>query len=640
MDFLEHQKQAHARSRLLLWLFPVAALLVSFGVWFSLVGIAWLALEGVLTVFGDLSYTEGLGPDGWQGHLFDWRVAAVMIGATMLGIVISSLWMMHSLRGGGLTIALLMKGIPINPATTGHDRRQLLNIVEEMALASGMPVPPVFVIDSRSINAFAAGWSPESAVISVTQGLIDRLNRDEMQGVIAHEFSHIAHGDIRINARLVGVIHGIMAVGTFGRYISQPQEGRLDSDDLGHPIAIILAMITGVIIQLVGALGTVIGRVIQAAVSRQREFLADAAAVDYTRNPDGIAGALREIASRGGRNRLRNPNSSEFAHFFFSRPTSSLFATHPPLESRISRIAQVPVAELGLVATPGSAAASDAVQLGSAFAALQDLGDMQPSALEHARSLMDRLPIRLLDSIHDPVGAQAAILGFLIDDDPVLQFRQRSNITSQLGGPVVAELKALHPFLIAMDRVQQLVILDLAVPALSRLDRFHTDRLITVIESCIQADDRTDFFEWLVGRIILRRLNARLSLRVPRPGTRPLPAVIEEARAVVCMVARRGARTEDEASAAYAAGAAVIGAPSTPPDQATMTLSALDRALDALGEATPEAQLRLLRACLQTASHDGMIRTGEYQVVRAVADSLGLPMPPILPGALQSRPSA
>ena len=161
-----------------------------------------------------------------------------------------------------------------------------------------------------------------------------------------------------------------------------------------------------------------------------------------------------------------------------------------------------------------------------------------------------------------------------------------------------------------------------------------------VIESCIQADDRTDFFEWLVGRIILRRLKARLSLRVPRPGTRSLPAVIEEARSVVCMVARRGARTEDEASAAYAVGAAVIGAPSTPPDQATMTLSALDRALDALGEATPEAQVRLLRACLQTASHDGMIRTGEYQVVRAVADSLGLPMPPILPGALQSRPSA
>ena len=612
----------------------MAALLVSFGVWFSVVGLAWLVLEGVDAVIGDMSYAQGLGSDGWQGLLFDWRIALVMIVGTMLVIIISSIRMMISLRGGGLAIALLMKGIPINPATTGHERRQLLNIVEEMAIASGMPVPPVFVIDSRSINAFAAGWSPENAVISVTQGLIDRLNRDEMQGVIAHEFSHIVHGDTRINGRLVGVIHGIMAVGTLGKFLSSPEDDRLDSKYLAHPGAIIIAMIIGVIMQLVGAVGTLVGRMIQSAVSRQREFLADAAAVDYTRNPEGIAGALREIASRGGRNRFRNPNSSEFAHFFFSRPTSSIFATHPPLESRISRIEQVPVAELGRVAAPGSDATSDAVQLGAAFAALQDLGDMKPAALEHARSLMDRLPVRLLDSIHDPVGAQAAILGFLVDDDPVVQFRQRSNITSQLGGPIVAELKALHPFLIAMDRVQQLVILDLAVPALSRLDRFHTDRLIMVIESCIKADDRMDLFEWLVGRIILRRLKARVSLVVPRPGKRPLAAVLEEARAAVCMVARRGSRTEEEASAAYAAGATVLGANTTPPDQSAMTLAALDRALDALVEARPDVQVRVLRACLQTASHDGMIRTGEYQMVRAVADSLGLPMPPILPGRL------
>lgn len=640
MDFLEHQKKARGRSKALHWIFPFAVLLVAVGVWQV---VSW-SLRLLLPVFAAVSEN----PRAWEPHLEparqwlgSWEFALWTIGIIMLVITVSSLWKMHSLRGGGLTVALLMKGVPISPATTSHERRQLLNVVEEMSIACGMPVPPVFVIDSRSLNALAAGWSPEDAVIVVTQGLIDRMSRDEMQGVVAHEFSHIVHGDTRINSRLVGVVHGMMVVGGVGHWMfhggTANRDGEFDADSLQALPLVIIFMIIGFLIMTIGSIGTLVGRLIQSAVSRQREFLADASAVDYTRNPDGIAGALREIGARGSRNRLRSVNSSEFAHFFFSNPASGWLSTHPPLEHRIARIERVPVESIGRITTVGggSAGAAAGIELGMACAGLQQLGEITPSMTDHARSLMDRLPQRLLDSIHTPLGAQSAILGLLLDPDLELQRRQRSLVSSGLGAPVVRELNAIHPYLIAMDRVQKLVILDLSVPSLARLDRFDTERLLKTVERCIDVDERTDLFEWLVGRIILRRLRQRLALHVAREGRKTLVQVAPGAACALYAVARRGARDEAAADAAYAAGAERLGLELPVPERRSMSLERLGEAFDELAEADLEVRVALLEACLVAAAHDGMIRTGEYEIIRAVADAVGLGMPPILPGQVK-----
>ena len=638
MDFLEHQKKARGRSKLLFWIFPVAVLVVAAGVWLVLRWSLWLILPGIAAVSENPIAWESTVEAGQQ-LVGSAAFAFWTIGIVMVVIFVSSLWKMYTLRGGGMTVALLMKGIPISHASSSHERRQLLNVVEEMSIASGMPVPPVFVIDNRSINALAAGWTPEDAVIIVTQGLVDRLSRDEMQGVIAHEFSHIVHGDIRINSRLVGVIHGIVIVGAFGHWMmhSPYRDGEINEAAFkALPILIVFAII-GFCIRVVGSIGTLVGRIIQSAVSRQREYLADAAAVDYTRNPDGIAGALREIGSRGSRNRLGSINSTEFAHFFFTNPASGWLSTHPSLEHRIARIERVPVEEIGRITTVGGGGAgtSAGIELGMACAGLQQLGDMAPSMTEHARSLMDQLPRRLLDSIHTPRGAEAAIVGLLYDPDLKLQRKQRNVVNSRLGAPVTAELKAIHPYLIAMDRVQKLLILDLSVPALSRLDRFETDRLIGVVESCIDVDERTDLFEWLVGRIILRRLRLRLSLHVSREGRRTLAQVGSSAACALYAVARRGAREEAAADEAFAAGIERLGLALPVPDRSSMSLESLGKAFDEIAEAALEVRVAILESCLVTAANDGMIRTGEYEMIRAVADALGIGMPPILPGQVK-----
>ena len=638
MDFLEHQKKARGRSKLLVWIFPVAVLVVATGVWLVLRWSLWLLLPGTAAVSENPIAWESTVESGQQ-LVGTAAFAFWTIGIVMVVIFVASLWKMYSLRGGGMTVALLMKGIPISHSSSSRERRQLLNVVEEMSIASGMPVPPVFVIDNRSINALAAGWTPEDAVIIVTQGLVDRLSRDEMQGVIAHEFSHIVHGDIRINSRLVGVIHGIVIVGAFGQWMmhSPYRDGEINEAAFkALPILIVFAII-GFFIRIVGSIGTLVGRIIQSAVSRQREYLADAAAVDYTRNPDGIAGALRAIGSRGSRNRLGSINSSEFAHFFFTNPASGWLSTHPSLEHRIARIERVPVGEIGRITTVGGGGAgrSASIELGMACAGLQQLGEMAPSMTEHARSLMDQLPRRLLDSIHTSRGAEAAIVGLLYDPDFKLQRKQRSVVNSRLGAPVTAELKAIHPYLIAMDRVQKLLILDLSVPALSRLDRFETDRLIGVVESCIDVDERTDLFEWLVGRIILRRLRLRMSLHVSREGRRTLAQVGSSAACALYAVARRGAREEAAAADAFAAGIERLGLALPVPDRSSMSLEGLDKAFDELGEAALEVRVAILESCLVTAANDGMIRTGEYEMIRAVADALGIGMPPILPGQVK-----
>jgi Zn-dependent protease with chaperone function len=638
MDFLEHQKKARGRSKKLYWIFPMAVLLVATGVWVVLRWSLWLLLPGTAAVSENSTAWEPVVESGqqWLGsaQFMFWT-----IGIVMAVIFVSSLWKMFSLRGGGMKVASLMHGIPISHESSSHERRQLLNVVEEMSIASGMPVPPVFVIDSRSLNALAAGWTPEDAVIVVTQGLVDRLSRDEMQGVIAHEFSHIVHGDIRINSRLVGVIHGIMVVGGIGRcMIRAPyRDGEFDEDTFkALPIMIIL-MIIGFFIMVVGSIGTLVGRVIQSAVSRQREYLADAAAVDFTRNPDGIAGALRKIGARGSRNQLGLISSSEFAHFFFTNPVSGWLSTHPPLEHRIARIERVPVEDIGRITTVGGGGpgVSAGIELGIACAGLQQLGEMTPSATEHARSLMDQLPRRLADSIHTALGAQAAIVGLLYDPEFKLQRKQRSMVSSRLGAPVTAEIKAIHPYLIAMDRVQELLILDLSVPALARLNRFETERLLQVVELCIEVDERTDLFEWIVGRIILRRLRLRLSLHVSREGRRTLAQVGSSAACAVYAVARRGAREEAAADAAYAAGIERLGVALPVPDRSAMSLEGLGKAFDELGEAALEVRVAILESCLVAAANDGMIRTGEYEMIRAVADALGIGMPPILPGKVK-----
>ena len=319
MDFFEQQDKARGLSGYLFLLFGFAVLCIIISI-FCLASVA-------------VGFEKNLAELAWTFEL-----AAVSSVSTIIAVFLASAFRISWLSSGGKVVAESMGGQRLNQSTKDPLSRQVLNVVEEMAIASGTPVPPVYLMEEEGINAFAAGYSPRDAVIGVTRGCATKLNRDQLQGVMAHEFSHILNGDMRINIRLTGIIFGIVFLSSIGRiltniaYVSGGR--RRNGKDSGGGALVIL----GIGLLIIGGIGGFFGAMIRASISRQREFLADASAVQFTRNPDGIAGALKRIGGYSHGSKLQSAGAQEFSHMFFSSGISSMFATHPPLPIRIKRI--------------------------------------------------------------------------------------------------------------------------------------------------------------------------------------------------------------------------------------------------------------------------------------------------------------
>src|SRR5690606_31472105 len=327
MNFYEQQDRARRYSARLVILLALAVI--------GLIATATVAVALIIAYFGtpqDQAY-------GYAApQLFDWRYTAGIAVAVISVVVLGALFKHLQLRSGGKAVAESLNGRLVLSSTTDADERKVLNVVEEMAIAAGTPVPPVYILEDAAINAFAAGRTPNDAGIGLTRGCIRQLNRDELQGVIAHVFSHIIHGDMRLNTQLIATLHGIRLIGLLGYFLLRSAPFRRSNRDNG---ALIMLAI-GLVLVLIGFAGTFFGNLIKAAVSRQREFLADASAVQYTRNPGGIAGALKKIGRSQHGSQLAAANAVEYSHMFFSTGAksflSSVMATHPPLQERIRRI--------------------------------------------------------------------------------------------------------------------------------------------------------------------------------------------------------------------------------------------------------------------------------------------------------------
>jgi Zn-dependent protease with chaperone function len=333
MDFFESQDVARKKTGRLVILFIMAVIAIVLAVFVLFAGAAAYVEQEALA-------EQGL---PWYSVM----TLDLFLGVTVITLVIvggGSLYKVIQLRGGGTVIAESLGGRLLYQDTTDPLERKVLNVVEEMAIASGTPAPPVYLMDDEgSINAFAAGFSLDDAVIGVTRGCAQQLGRDELQGVIAHEFSHILNGDMRLNIKLIGILHGILVIGIIGYFILRSalySGGRGGGGGKkGNPLPF-LALGGGLMV--IGYVGTFFGKVIKAAVSRQREYLADAAAVQYTRNPEGIGGALKKIGGFVEGTHIESPNAPEASHMFFGEAVISRFggllATHPPLPDRIKRI--------------------------------------------------------------------------------------------------------------------------------------------------------------------------------------------------------------------------------------------------------------------------------------------------------------
>jgi len=677
-NFFEQQDVARKKTGYLVGLFAIGVLGITMLI-YGLIVIAFMLSEtqGNINSSGQTSYTVASGPPYFAAFIATLIGVLAVVGGT-------SLFKIMSLRrGGGEAVAETMGGVLIHPQTSDLDERKVMNVVEEMALASGTPVPPVYLMENESsINAFAAGYSPDNAVIGITRGAIEKLSRDELQGVIAHEFSHILNGDMRLNIRLMGVIFGIIAIAVIGRVLlrSALWSGGGRKKD-GRAVLVMLAIGLGLLI--IGGVGVIMGRLLQAAVSRQREYLADASAVQFTRNPDTIGGALKRIG--GGSSSLSSGHADEVGHMCIASAMSSFafgpFATHPPLEKRIKqidpswdgkfpepgeatspllknyghqragepeKIAPIPMAgdEDGVLpgmpggmlgAAIGGAVIADAmggVGAPSNESAVDQIGQVSPTHVAYMHELLGRIPENMKDAAHNPDTASAVVYTVLLDRGSEVRNKQLEFLDKN-ADPAIAKLtKELAETSGGFPKEARLPLIDMAVPALREMSDEQYERFKKVVEALIKADGRVDLFEWVLQRLLLRHLDLHF---VPNPDPSvqyyALKPLINPCGTVLSALAHVGQREVSDAEVAFNAGADELSLDGLSlQGRKDVKLKAVGKALDELVQASPREKQKVIRACAKTIAADGEVTRGEGELMRAVADSLGVPMPPLLPG--------
>lgn len=635
MDFFQAQDNARRYSSLLVFLFLAAVVLI--------VAVVYVV---VVVLFGSTDAASAPGTiEWWQPQLLA-GVAACTVGVIAIGSLTKSI----ALRGGGGVVAQSVGGIRVDPGTTVAAERRLLNVVEEMAIASGVRVPEVYILPEEGINAFAAGYSPDDAAVAVTRGTLDTLGRDELQGVVAHEFSHILNGDMRLNIRLIGLLFGILLLAILGRGIFHSLRfarlgGRRGRGGGGG--AVLALIVLGLALILIGYIGVFFGRMIQSAVSRQREFLADASAVQFTRNPQGIAGALKKIGSFVAGSRVHNTHATETSHLFFANALQgsafNLFATHPPLEERIhaidpsfdGRFPAVTAASSRVEATPSATAERSRTPpplpfpLGpDAFlAAVAGAGERQP---ERGAAIINSLPSFLLSAAREPSRARAVIVALLATiEDASINTRQVRALADRLLPDELQTSTEAMPLITGLSLDQKFALLDLALPTVGSLSGTQIQSLLEAIDEMILADFRVTPFEFALKHIVTRYL--RTSGRVtdtPRAGPRTRRPMSGDVAAIIGMIARAGAADLIAAEQAYAIGARAFRLDSErldPDDK--RSLPQLASSLQRLDQIAPDQKRQLLAALAAAASADGVLQPDEVALMRAFAAALNCPAP-------------
>jgi Zn-dependent protease with chaperone function len=641
MDFFEAQARAKQRTTRLVVLFSLAVI----GVIGAGYGAAMLFLHHAPLRSGH-AYGYLANDASW----WDPRLLTGVTVATLTVVGLASLYKWNELSAGGRAVAEMVGGRRIDPQTIAAKERQLLNIVEEMAIASGVPMPAVYVLpDEDGINAFAAGLTASDAVVAVTRGTLEKLTRDELQGVIAHEFSHILNGDMRLNLKITAIVFGILVIGLIGRGILWSLRGvrvrSSDSKNGGGAVIVIAA--AGLALLLLGYAGYFFGRLIQAAVSRQREFLADASAVQFTRNPPGITGALKKIGGYALGSSLQSAKSAQIGHFFFAQGFRSYFgglwATHPPLDERIRAIDPsfdgkyfnppevVDVTrESWTQAAAFSAGAPASAGRGPAHAIIASVGTLAPENVTNAQTLLDGVPPALREAARTVNGASALICGLLLDPAPETRARQQALIAQHGGADLAAGVAALEEALRLLSPAARLPLVLLALPVLHDLPHDTVARLLDTLDELVHADGRVNTFEFALQKVLSHHLALGQAPAQPGGQIYSFQAVDHEIALVLSVLARAAADDEAGASWAFAAGAGQLklleGRLQLLPATAC-SFEHLDAALDRLAQGSLPIKQRLLAASAHVVTCDGVVRVSEIELLRAFASALDCPMP-------------
>jgi len=627
MDFFARQARAREQSQRLVALFVTCVIAVALGVAMALttvfVGVTRGARMGAFT-------------PGWLAAHWQLPVACVFLTVTV--ILIGAAVKTIQLGGGGAYVARSLGADPIATDTRDPARRRLLNVVEEMSIASGVPVPRVYLMEhERGLNAFTAGYTPADAVLAVTRGAMERFDRDELMGVVGHEFSHILNGDTRLNMQLIGMVGGLFALATLGRVMARVDSGTRRGSWLG---------LTGGILVALGFGGYLAGRWIQAAISRQREFLADASAVQFTRDPTGLRNALVKIGALDIGSRLESNAAADVAHMLFASGLAGPFDTHPPVVERIraldpsfqpdefARVAARLAAEpwppvRPVVVETGVPPANAIIPVEPArIAAL--VGNPAPEHVEVARSLRADVPDELRLAMTQPRGATAVLMALTLDEEAGVRNRQLDVLRGELGEELARDAAGHYAQLSGLAPIQQLAMLQRAVPALARLPQADRERIITSIDAMIGAGGSIGISAYARGRVARVQLTDQLAPRAAR-DVLVIADVVRDLQTLLSTLARFGHAESAAAERAYDAGMEVM-LPDAHPRYAPSEpwIAPLDQALDRLDRLTPVAKQRLVEALVTTVALDGRVTSQEAELLRTICATLHCPLPPLL----------
>jgi Zn-dependent protease with chaperone function/uncharacterized tellurite resistance protein B-like protein len=574
----------------------------------------------------------------WADAPVTWKVCAAVSAATLGVIALGSLEIVARLSIGEGELALLLAGRRV-PRGSGIDsERRLINVVDEMAIASGLAAPPVYVLNrEEGINAFAAGRSPNQAVVVVTRGALEQLSRDELQAVIAHEFSHILNGDIRLNLRAACALQGIVFLSAIGRFMMQYYSGY--GTEEGRRFFHLPFAALGAGFYALGFVGLMAARLVQAAIAREREFLADACAVQYTRNADALCGALARIERHPQRSTIRNWHAESLAHMMFAPSAGNWFATHPPLETRMRRAnphiapdfylegkhrQRVPVKAKAETQTPKTIVPT---KLTAVAALIASIGAPDGAALEYAAGLLAYLPTSIREALASAAGAQAVMVAMIIDGEATARGRQLRALEALGREELARKGEVLAPIVAQLDRAYRLPILALALPVLrTQLGEPARHAFLAAMRAAIEADARLTLSEFVLGTI----LDWNLGPKARRAGGvrfKRRDELKEECALILSLLA-------------YAGGSEALFGKVAPQltlaPRESLQLAKVSDALERMSQLAPLEKEPVIAACAQLVSADGNVRLVEHELLRAVATALDCPMPPAI-AALDPR---
>ena len=666
MDFFAAQELRRKKTKWLVFWYVIAVTAIIIGI-YAVVAIA----------FGFASKSDAA--------IFDPILFAIVAAANVLVIGGASLFKIFELRSGGHHVASMMGGTRVPASATGLAERKLLNVVEEMALASGISVPPVYIMENEpGINAFAAGYSPADAVIGVNRGTIEQLNRDELQGVIAHEFSHIINGDMRMNIRLIGVLFGIQMLAMIGYFLLRTlgtghRRRSSNSKNEGGVLAAIMAVAVAFLV--FGSIGQFFARMIKASISREREYLADASAVQFTRYPDGLGGALKVIGGSHAGSVVESQEAEELSHMFFASCFKSnmvsIFSTHPALVPRIQKIDNSFTGDfLGYVKVREKMAARRAEQQQKVdkrdLSEITPIGKMFPKQIaekfsidpailigaiglpnindvQRSQAILEQIPTPIVEAARHPYSARCVAFAMLASDDPDLRYEQSQLLRKDEGAASVTTTGKLLPMVTQLDLVYRLPVMEMIQASLSDLSPEQYKTFRSTVEKFVSLDRKTSLFEFVVRHHLLMHLDRRFEVqRPPRIAFNQTTELFREIELMLSAFALASvtgsvlqSATEpdpDQVLESYRMAMKVAGLSEkagTSAELKTWEVEQLEVCMRSLHRASPGVKKQFLHAAAVLITFDHEITIAEAEFFRAVAESLDCPVPLLAAGRTQ-----